>query len=56
MDVGDEGGVGAAADLGEGLGGLQVRNRQPDDLAPGPEQGLDLPDGRLHVPRVGVRH
>ncbi|OQC54204.1 MAG: hypothetical protein BWX55_00579 [Deltaproteobacteria bacterium ADurb.Bin022] len=43
-------------DGGNGGGGFVVRQRNPDDFAPGFFKGFNLSDGRLDISGVGVGH
>ena len=56
VDVRHQGDVDAAADGADGPGGVHIRHRHPDDLAPGPLQAEDLGDGTLHVLGGGIAH
>ena len=56
MNVGHDRDGDAAADGADGPGGVHIRHRHPDDLAPGPLQAEDLRDGTLHVLGGGIAH
>jgi hypothetical protein len=56
MDVGDEGNGDLRPDAANGLGGLDIEHRHPDDLAARLLEAVDLGDRRLHIAGIGIGH